>query len=122
MKLAIMASDNKGLQSKVAQRFGRAPYLVIVNVETEKSKVKKNQAAAESSGAGIVAAQTVLDENVEAVIGGNFGPKAFDSLKAGQIKLYSVSGVTVEEALVKFKQGELEELSNYTRSAHSGLD
>lgn len=122
MKFAVMTSDNRGLKSEVAQRFGRAPYLVIVNIGTEESKVQKNQAAAESSGAGIAAAQTVFDENVEAVIAGNFGPKAFDSLKAGQLKLYSVFGVTVEEALAKVKQGELEELSDYTRSAHSGLN
>lgn len=86
------------------------------------TKVIDNSASNAASGAGVSAAQTIAEEGVEAVISQNFGPKAFDSLKAGALKLYSFSGKKVKEAVEKFKQGTLEELSAPTNKPHSGLN
>lgn len=122
MKLAVMASGKQGLEAEVDSRFGRAPYFVVVDSESMESSVHKNKAASESGGAGIAAAQAVLDEGVQGVIAGNFGPKAFEILNSGEVKLFALSEVTIKEALEKFNQGKVEELSNYTSSAHSGLN
>ena len=122
MKLVVTSSGKEGLEGEVDSRFGRAPYFVFVDTTSMEFTVRENKAVVDSSGAGVAAAQTVLDEGVEGVIAGNFGPKAFDSLKAGQIKLYSISKVTVKEAVNKMQQDELEELSEHTRQAHSGLN
>ena len=122
MKLLVTVSGEEGLEAEVDSRFGRAPYFLFVDTESMEHTIQENKATGESSGAGVAAAQEVLDEKVQGVIAGNFGPKAFNSLKASQVKLYSVSGVTVEEAVCKLKRGGLEELSEHTRSAHSGLN
>ena len=122
MKIAVTASNDQGLEAKIDSRFGRAPYFTIVDVDTMEASVIDNSASNAASGAGVSAAQTVSDEGVTGVISGNFGPKAFDSLKAGDLKLYSFTDGTVQEAINEFKKGTLEELSNPTNGAHAGLN
>lgn len=126
MKLAVTASSDQGLKAKIDSRFGRAPYFIIVDVDTMKARVidnsASNAASNAASGAGISAAQTVANEGVNGVISGNFGPKAFSGLKAGDLKLYSFPEGTVKEAINEFKKGTLEELSNPTSGAHAGLN
>ncbi|MFW5998811.1 MAG: NifB/NifX family molybdenum-iron cluster-binding protein [Bacillota bacterium] len=121
MKLAITASSDQGLEASVDSRFGRAPYFTIVEVDTMETKVIKNSASSAGSGAGVSASQQLAEEEVDGVIAGNFGPKAFTSLQAGELKLYSYSGGTVAEAIDEFKRGTLNELSGPTNKAHTGL-
>jgi predicted Fe-Mo cluster-binding NifX family protein len=55
------------------------------------------------------------------VITGNVGPNAFQTLKAANIKTYQGASGTVKETLAKYKNGELEELSNSSVPGHFGL-
>ncbi|MDI3546467.1 MAG: hypothetical protein PWR10_119 [Halanaerobiales bacterium] len=121
MKVAVTASNNNGLEAKVDSRFGRAPYFAIVDLDKMEAEFINNSATGAASGAGVMAAQTVVDQGVDALISGNFGPKAFSALKAANLKLYSFTGGTVREAVEAYKNGQLEELSNPTNRAHSGL-
>jgi len=121
MKIAVTTSSDKGLEAKVDLRFGRAPYFTVVDIEDMKVEVIKNSAGNAASGAGVSAAQKMSDEGIDGIISGNFGPKAFETLKNGDLKLYSFSG-TVKEAVDELKKGNLEELSNPTNAPHSGLN
>ncbi|MFW5985145.1 MAG: NifB/NifX family molybdenum-iron cluster-binding protein [Halanaerobiaceae bacterium] len=122
MKIAIATDDDRGFDSSVSSRFGRTPYFAIVSLETMEIKVIDNEARNAASGAGVSAAQNLIEEGVNAVISENFGPKAFEALEAGDVKLYSVSGdITVQKALNKLKERSLAELNEHTNSAHSGL-
>lgn len=105
-KIAI-ASNGKTLEGQVDLRFGRCLYFLIVNSETEEFKVLPNTADSMSRGAGISAAQLVVDQKVEAVIAGNFGPKAVNVLSQSGLKIFSVSGKTVKKVINSFKAGKL---------------
>ncbi len=121
MKIAI-TSKGDGLDSMMDPRFGRCGYFIIVDSEDESNlKAVPNDAATAGGGAGIQAAQMVIDEDVEAVISGNFGPRAFDALSSGGVKLYTVSAQTVKEALDSFNKGEAKLLASATAAAHAGL-
>ncbi len=123
MKLAVTTSSSKqGLDAKIDTRFGRAPYFTIVDLENMETRVIENSASNAASGAGINAAQIVADQGVKGVISGNFGPKGFASLKAAELQLYSLPDGTVKKAVEEFKKGTLQELSDPTNSAHSGLN
>jgi len=121
MQIMITASSNNGLDAMVDTRFARAPYFAIVDTEKMEVEFIDNNATTAASGAGIIAAQTVADRGVESVISGNYGPKAFSALSAGNFKLYSFSGGTIKDAVEAFKKGELKEISNSTSNAHYGL-
>jgi len=119
MRIAI-SSTGPDLDAEVDPRFGRCECFVIVDSETKEFEVLDNQAGMKSGGAGIQAAQMVVNSGVNSVITGNLGPNAADTLAAAGLKTYlGVSG-TVREALQQYKSGQLQESSGPTVESHFG--
>lgn len=117
MKVAFCAVD-QGLETEIASRFGRCNYFVIIDTETMNVDALPNAGGKTGEGAGVQAAQTLINEDVEAVIGASFGPNAFMTLKYAGIRIYSGKG-TVSEVLEQFKNEKLEEMeqSNVPKKA-----
>lgn len=108
MKVVVTAEDGQ-LTSKVDPRFGRAACFLVVDTETLASWVVDNsQNLAASQGAGVQAAQTVVGQQVDAVVTGNCGPKAFRILTAAGVKVYVGASGSVGESLERLSRGELE--------------
>jgi predicted Fe-Mo cluster-binding NifX family protein len=120
VKVAI-TSQGDNLDAPVDLRFGRCLYFVIVDLESKKIEVIPNPASGATGGAGPQAAQIISDKGVEAVLTGNVGPNAFQTLKAANVKIYKGAFGTVQETLTKYEIGELEELSNSSVLGHFGL-
>ncbi len=109
MKIAI-SSNGKGLDSNIDLRFGRAFGFIIYDLDKkEYSFVDNVQNLEASQGAGIQAAQTVINQDVESIITGHCGPKAFKILSAADIKIYIGAKGSVKETIEKFKNNELEQ-------------
>jgi predicted Fe-Mo cluster-binding NifX family protein len=107
MRLAITA-EGPELSSLVDQRFGRARYLLFVDMPERTALAVDNQAGIDAAqGAGIQAAQSVIDNKATVLITGHCGPKAFRALRAAGIKLYLTPGGTVEGAVGQFEAGKL---------------
>jgi predicted Fe-Mo cluster-binding NifX family protein len=103
-------------------RFGRCQYFIVLdNEDIQNFKAINNDAAMSGGGAGIKAAQTVINEGVEAVVSGNFGPKAFDALSAADVKLYTADAATVKEAVDALGSGKARLLDSASAAAHAGL-
>jgi predicted Fe-Mo cluster-binding NifX family protein len=99
MKIAVTA-QGPDPGSLVDPRFGRAHFFRVVDCETGQQTVVDNQAGANAvQGAGIQAAQTLAKLGVEAVVTGHVGPKAWTTLQAARIQVYTVNGGTVEQAV-----------------------
>ena len=108
MRLAITAAGPE-LSNLVDQRFGRARYLLVVDTPERTTLAVDNAAGMNATqGAGIQAAQNVIDNKVTTLITGHCGPKAFRALKAGGVEVYLTSGETVAEVIDRFEAGELE--------------
>jgi predicted Fe-Mo cluster-binding NifX family protein len=110
MKLCI-TSDGKGLDSRVEEMFGRAPYFVLVDTETMETKSVRNTAMRSGHGAGIGAAQIISDEGAEALLTGIVGPNAFEALRAARIKVFEGASEfdSIRVALEKFNKGVYKE-------------
>ena len=107
MRIAI-SSQGRDLDSVVDPRFGRAPYFIIYDTETDKFEaVDNNQNVMAAQGAGVQAPQNVVGQNVELVISGNFGPKAFHVLSAAGIKTAMWAEGKVSEAIELAKNNQL---------------
>lgn len=106
MKIAITSSGNT-FDSFVDSRFGRCPYFIIVDTDTMQFKVINNSGAGRGGGAGVNAAQLIVDEGVEVLISGNIGPNAEQALKASNIKILTGLSGTIKEVVEKFKRGEI---------------
>jgi predicted Fe-Mo cluster-binding NifX family protein len=119
MKIAI-SSTGPGADDQVDLRFGRCLYFLLVDDITDKFEFIDNEAAALGGGAGLQAAQTVVEAGVEAVITGNIGPNAINVLKAAGIKAYHCGPGTVRKALQKYQDGSLQETSGYKVGTRPG--
>ncbi len=109
----IFSAKEKELNGLIEYRFGRCPVLVKVDSETEEWEAFDNPGMSQSGGAGIAAAQFVIDQNAEVVVSGDFGPNAANTFKAANIKmlLYPEDVVTVKQAFEHFQQDKLKKFS-----------
>jgi predicted Fe-Mo cluster-binding NifX family protein len=118
MKIAITASGN-ALTSPMDGRFGRAKWFIrfdtIDGVWQAFSNEQNLQAA---QGAGIQAAQRVVELDAEAVVTGHVGPKAFKTLKAAGIRIFLCQTGTAQEAAEQMKQGLLRETAEADVEGH----
>ena len=115
MKLCV-TSTGKNLDSKVDEHFGRAPYFLIVNTDNMEFEVVENTARITGRGAGISAAQMVLDKGAAAVLTGIIGPNAFYALQVAHVDIYEglSASETVREAVERFKRGKYHEVTEPT--------
>ena len=107
MKVAI-PSIGEDLSATVEQRFGRCTKFLLVDTETMEWKVVPNRARNQSGGAGIAAAQQIVNEGAEVVLAGDVGPKACDVLGNARIRVCRRVTGTVTDALAKLESGTLE--------------
>jgi predicted Fe-Mo cluster-binding NifX family protein len=118
MKIAITAQGSE-LTSEVDTRFGRAKWIIVVDTNTSESQAHDNKVnLTRAQGAGIQAGQNVASLGVDAVITGNVGPNAYKTLAGGKVRIFLVSGGTVEQAVVAFKQGQLQEVQQANVEGH----
>lgn len=111
MKIAV-SSNGKDTDSSVSEVFGRCPYFILAEIENkkiEKIDVLENKSANQAGGAGIAAAQMIAENNVEAVITGDLGPRASSVLSQFKISAYKGSG-KIKDAIEKFIEGGLEKI------------
>jgi predicted Fe-Mo cluster-binding NifX family protein len=108
MKIAV-TSTGKTLESAIDPRFGRAPYILII--ETDDGKLLEAIDNAENSGAfrgaGIQAAKAVADRKVGVLLTGHCGPNAFSALEAAGVKVGTEQKGTALDAIERFKKNEI---------------
>ena len=118
MKVAISAQGNTP-QDRVDPRFGRARQFIIMDTENDGyESVDNTQNLNAAQGAGIQAAQNVVNKGAKVVITGHCGPKAFRTLSAANIGVYSGADRTVEDAFGLYKRGELEKINDADVEGH----
>lgn len=107
MKLAVPSQGNR-LDSPLEPRFGRAPYILIVDTQTLEYEVLDNQQNKNAfKGSGIQAATMVSTSGAKVLLTGFCGPKAFETLEASGIKIVNDQSGRIINVVQKFKQGNL---------------
>lgn len=118
MKVAV-TSKGVLLDSEVDPRFGRAPYIMVVDIDTLAFEAVDNSSNVNAfKGAGIQAATMVCEKGAEVLITGYCGPKAFATLEAGGVKVVSDMTGTIRDAVTAFKAGTLTYSTAANKEAH----
>jgi predicted Fe-Mo cluster-binding NifX family protein len=120
LKIAVTA-EGVTLDSAVDPRFGRCRYFIIVDTETMAFETVDNTGTQASGGAGIQAGQLIASCGAKAILTGNVGPNAFQTLQAGGIAIYTGVSGTVREAVEGFKKGLYRPTGGPTAGAKSGM-
>ncbi len=107
MKVAVTAKG-QDLSAPVDPRFGRAPYILIVDTDTMTCESFDNSGNMNAlKGAGIQAATMIADRGAQVLLTGYCGPNAFRTLEAAGTKVVTDIAGTVREAVETFKAGRL---------------
>jgi predicted Fe-Mo cluster-binding NifX family protein len=104
MKTVITAMEDKAL-AQFDKRFGRAEWFCVYNEETNTTEFIKNNNVDATNGAGVKAAEKMVELEVQKIISGDFGPKAKELLDKFSIQMVIVndSDITIEEIISKLK-------------------
>jgi len=108
MKIAITASGST-LESEVFDEFSRAPYLLIINVETMEYVTIEHAVSPDSDRK---LAQMVVSHLCEAVITGTLMEEAFDILADDGITRYAATNMSARQALEAMERRNLEIIRN----------
>lgn len=116
MKIAIPTDENS-IGTDVCISFGRTPYFMIFDTDTKASTFLDNSAAASEGGAGIKAAQIIVDSKATVLLTPRCGENAAEVLKAADIKMYKTIAGSAMDNIEAFLNGKLSLLGEI----HPGL-
>jgi len=117
----VVTSDGAGLDAAASPVFGRCRSYVFVDTESMDAETVENPAMNAAGGAGIQAAQFVVEQGAEAVISGNVGPNAYNVLLAADVPVHLLEDGTVRDAVEAFKNDQLQRAGGATGPAHAGM-
>jgi len=118
MKIAIPV-DDVSMETNICISFGRTPYFLIYDTETKDTIFLSNSAAASQGGAGIKAAQMIIDNHAEALLTPRCGENAAEVFNAASIKIYQTNGSQLKHNLQAFEKGELSLLNDIHPGFHN---
>lgn len=118
MKIAIPVWE-KSMNCNICESFGRTPYFLIYDMDTEKSEFIDNSAVASQGGAGIKAAQTIVDNKVNALLTMRCGKNAAEVFNAGNVKIYKVINNSIKDNIQAMKQEKLPILNEIHAGFHN---
>lgn len=107
MKIAV-TSKGTTLDAEIDPRFGRAPYLLIVDSDSLAVEVLDNSENVNAfKGAGIQAASNISKKGAHVLLTGFCGPNAFKTLQAAGIKVVQDVKGKAREAVEAYRDGKL---------------
>ena len=118
MKL-IVPVESKSLDAPVCPSFGRTPLFVLLDTESGNHEFIDNSAASSEGGAGIKAAQMLVDSGATALITYRCGDNAAQVLNSAKIEMYKAQDGSVSENIEKFKDGKLSPLTEIHPGFHN---
>jgi len=117
----VVSAEGDNLDAPASPVFGRCPTYIFVNSESMEFEALPNPAVSQGGGAGIQAAQFVVNHGAQVVLSGNLGPNAFDVLQAANVPGYLVPEGTVRQAVEAYKAGRLQSMGEANVAAHAGM-
>jgi len=120
MKICITAQGNT-LEAQVDPRFGRCQCFIIVETDTLEFEAIENPNIATMGGAGVQSGQLVAGKQTKAVLTGNVGPNAFQTLQAAGVEIITGISGSVRDAIAKYKKGELSPIKDPNVGSKFGM-
>jgi predicted Fe-Mo cluster-binding NifX family protein len=119
-QIVIPVEDASGAEAKIAQHFGKAPYIALVeaNAKGQIVNVKINKNTGEHMGGAGHPHENVLSLKPTIIIACAMGPGGLNSFKDAGIKVLKAQGNTVNEVMVNYQEGKLEPLTGGCPHAH----
>jgi predicted Fe-Mo cluster-binding NifX family protein len=121
MRIAISAETNNGLESVVAQHFGRCPFFAIVEVDGKAIKEVKIIGNPYFNGHQVGQVPTFIDDQgADVMLSGGMGGRAIQFFKDFGIGVSTGANGTVRETVERYLAGGLNEAAPCAESIEHG--
>lgn len=117
MLLAIPV-ETDDMDAAVCVSFGRAPFFLLYNPKERSSVLLENHAASAQGGAGIKAAQALVDSGAGVLLTPRCGENAAEVLRAADIAIYKTTEGSIAENIALFEEGKLAVLEEIHAGFH----
>lgn len=119
-RIAIPVKDDNGIKSEVSDHFGRAPYFLIVSLDTDKKtidgwEVIENKYEDKAVRAGLNAANLIVKEKIDSLLTCEIGDISFHTLRDHIIDIFRCEKGKAESIVKKYLSDELKKLSEPTK-------
>ncbi len=118
MKIAIPVDDTK---TQVCVAFGRAPYFLFCDTQAGTEELLENPAAQAQGGAGLKAAQFVVDNGADTLVTVRCGENAAQVMQAAEIKIFKSEGSDAKQNADACREGKLAPLTHFHAGFHGGV-
>jgi predicted outer membrane repeat protein len=118
MKIAIPANE-KDINSEVCISFGRAPYYMFYDTQSDTALFMANTAANAPGGAGIKAAQSIVDNKADVLLTPRCGDNAAQVIHSSGIRMFKTKPGSLMDNVEAFKNNELEPLADIHPGLHN---
>jgi len=110
--------EEEDMNSEVGESFGRSSYYLVYNDSDHTGKFVVNGASNSQGGAGVKAAQIVVDQKIDVLITPQLGDNAAVVLQGAKIKIYHSKKGSLMDNIVALKDGELDLLTAIHQGYH----
>ncbi|MEM2741678.1 MAG: NifB/NifX family molybdenum-iron cluster-binding protein [Nitrososphaeria archaeon] len=120
-KIIVPLIEDRGLDSKIAEHFGRAPYFAFVELndkgEVVSFKIISN--VGEHFGGQVHTHENILELKPDAIIVYGMGPRGLSTFQSHGIAVFKAESDIVRDAIISYSRGELKELTEgCSRACH----
>jgi predicted Fe-Mo cluster-binding NifX family protein len=120
MKVCV-TSEGNNLDANVDPRFGRCNYFIFVDTDKMEFEAVQNPNIEAMGGAGVQSGQFVSDKKVKAVLTGNVGPNAYQTLQAAGVDVITGVSGSVKKAVDDYKKGKFKATDGPSVSSKFGM-
>jgi predicted Fe-Mo cluster-binding NifX family protein len=119
-RILIPVEDAVGLDSKVAQHFGRAPYFASIDItgRGQVTNINIERNTGEHMGGAGHPHENILNLKPNVIIACAMGPGGLQSFQAAGIIVLKAEGNTAKDVIENLKEGKLGPLTGGCPHAH----
>ncbi len=117
--IIVIPTNNNNIDNGICPSFGRSPFYLIFDDSNDEYHFVVNEAANSQGGAGIRAAQFIVDNKADVVLTPRCGENSANVLLAANIGMYKTISDSIQENITLFKEGKLASLSDIHAGYHS---
>ncbi len=113
MRIVVPVSDEKGMDARLSEHFGRAPYYVIIDLDDKGHVISQRTMAnmSEHFGGAGHPPDRILQLQPKALITYGMGPRALRIFQSAKVAVLRTNVNTVRGVVRAYNNNELEELT-----------
>jgi len=119
-KVVVPVSDKNGLNARIAEHFGRAPFYVVVELENG-GKIKSIETLenkGEHFGGQGHMHEHILEQKPNAIITYGMGPRGLVGFQEAGVAVLKADADTVKDVIASYNDDKLQELTEGCHHAH----